>query len=141
MLRVPIALDFRSRSNPKEYVMKLLWLSPVAILLTLSAAAAAAPEKAAVEAKPPAATKPPVDLTKDVALAKKALAKAKITMSEAVEIALKEVPGKAVAGELVAEGDELDFMVEVIVDGKHKDVEIDAVSGKVEGVEDVSAED
>lgn len=81
------------------------------------------------------------DLDKDPAAAKKALAEAKITLAEAVAIALEKVPGKAVSAELKAEKDELDFEVEILVDGKHKEVEIDAVTGKIEGVEDVSAEE
>jgi uncharacterized membrane protein YkoI len=69
--------------------------------------------------------------------AKNALAEAKISLAQAVEIALKAVPGgKAVEAEIDLEGaDDVDFDVEVIVDGAHKKVEIDGVTGKVEVIE------
>ena len=69
--------------------------------------------------------------------AKTALAKAKITLAGAVEIALKAVAeSKAVEAEINLESaDDADYDVEVIVGGIHKIVEIDAVTGKVEEIE------
>jgi uncharacterized membrane protein YkoI len=73
------------------------------------------------------------DEASEHAAAKKGLAKAKITLSEAVQAALKKVPGgKAVQAEMEVEGDKVEFAVEVIApNGKHMETEVNAVTGVV----------
>ena len=57
-------------------------------------------------------------------------------------MALRKVPNsREVEAELEVDGDEIDFIVEVIAGGKHQNVEVDAVTGQVEGVEDETDED
>ena len=76
------------------------------------------------------------DETKEHANAKKAVVKAKITLREAVEIALKKIPnGKAVEAELETEDDGIEYEVEIIAEGKHMKVEIDPTTGAVKEVE------
>ncbi|HVC99095.1 MAG TPA: PepSY domain-containing protein [Pirellulales bacterium] len=72
------------------------------------------------------------DEAKEDAHARANLPKAKITLAEAVEIAMKKVPdGKAVEAELEMKADHLQFVVEIVTGKRHHEVEIDAVSGKV----------
>ncbi len=77
------------------------------------------------------------DEAKEHANAKKAVVKAKISLREAVEIALKKFPdGKAVEAELETEDDGIEYEVEVVVGGKHMEVEIDPVTGAIKEVEE-----
>jgi uncharacterized membrane protein YkoI len=70
-----------------------------------------------------------------------ALEKAKITLQHAVEIAQKEIPGgKPYAAELELKDDKAVYEVKLLVGGKEKEVKIDAVEGKVLGVEDEEEE-
>ena len=76
------------------------------------------------------------DEAKENAHVRANLPKAKITLAEAVEIAMKKVPdGKAVEAELEMKADHLEFLVEIVTGKRHHEVEIDAVSGKVIKVE------
>ncbi len=76
------------------------------------------------------------DEAKEDAHARANLPKAKITLAEAVEIAMKKVPdGKAVEAGLEMKADHLEFLVEIVTGKRHNEVEIDAVSGKVIQVE------
>jgi hypothetical protein len=62
--------------------------------------------------------------------------KARITMAQAVEIAAKEVKdGKPLRAELQMEDDQPQYEVTMIVGEQRAEVEIDALSGKVLGVE------
>jgi len=82
------------------------------------------------------------DEAKEHADAKKAVVKAKITLREAVEIALKKVPGgKAVEAELETEDDGIEYEVEVIVGGKHMEIEIDPTTGAVKEAKEEKAEE
>ena len=77
------------------------------------------------------------DEAKEHANAKIALGKAKLTMEQAVAAALKRLPdGKAVEAELELEGDDVVFEVEVVTGGKHMEVKLDAISGKIKAVEE-----
>ena len=71
------------------------------------------------------------------------LAKAKISLAQASEAALKEVPGgKVVEAELDVDDDEVAFEVEIAsADGKHLTFEVDARSGKVEAGETEDEDD
>lgn len=71
------------------------------------------------------------DEAREHATAKNGLAKAKITLSDAVQAALKKVPGgKAVQAEMEIERDKVEFAVEVIApNGKHMETEVDAITG------------
>ncbi|GJL61986.1 MAG: hypothetical protein NPIRA04_06400 [Nitrospirales bacterium] len=61
---------------------------------------------------------------------------AKITMAEAIEAAVKTVPGKAVAAEIDTEDDRTVFEVEIIDSaGKTKEVYIDGQTGEARKVE------
>lgn len=82
------------------------------------------------------------DEAKEHANAKIALGKAKLTMEQAVAAALKRLPdGKAVEAELELEGDEVVFEVEIVTGGKHMEVKLDAISGKIKEVEEEGKED
>jgi uncharacterized membrane protein YkoI len=115
--------------------MSLTWtrLAIALALLTFSAGAAALADD------PPA--KSDEASAGDVSLAKKAIAKTKITLGQAVEIALKRAPGKAVECRLYIDGDEVEYVVEIRAGDKHKDVAIDPAAGTVKDVDDVSPED
>lgn len=77
------------------------------------------------------------DEAKEHANARIALGKAKLTLEQAVAAALKQVPGgKAVEAELELEGNNVEFEVEVVSGGKHMEVTLDAVSGKVKNVKE-----
>jgi uncharacterized membrane protein YkoI len=73
------------------------------------------------------------------------LPKAKLTLAEAIPLALKSHPGgHAVEGGFEVDGDDYDFIIEISVGGKLYDVEVDAMTGKVESdneVADASAEE
>ena len=74
--------------------------------------------------------------------AKKGLASATITLKEAVQLALRKIPNsREVEAELEVDGDDIDYYVEVIAGGKHQVVEIDAVAGEVEAIEDEADEE
>ncbi|GJL48790.1 MAG: hypothetical protein NPIRA01_00170 [Nitrospirales bacterium] len=61
----------------------------------------------------------------------------KVTMAEAIEAAVKTVPGKAVAAEIDTEDDRTVFEVEIIdTAGKTKEVYIDGQTGEAHKVED-----
>ncbi len=65
--------------------------------------------------------------------AKKHLPKAKLTLVDAISAALKKhANGHAVNAEFNVDGDDYDFVVEIASGGKLYDVEIDAVTGKIE---------
>ena len=105
--------------------MKAATIALASMLLGLSSASIRADE---VEAR-------------EHANAKIALGKAKLTMEQAVAAALKQVPGgKAVEAELELEGDEVEFEVEVVSGGKHMEVSLDAISGKVKSVKEEGKE-
>jgi uncharacterized membrane protein YkoI len=59
----------------------------------------------------------------------------KVTLVQAIEAALKKVPGKAVLAELGMEGDKPRVSVKVFGDGKLTQVSVDAASGEVIGQE------
>lgn len=61
------------------------------------------------------------------------IANAKINLTQAVDSALKSVPGKALRAELDAEDDGNVFLVEVVSDNQIYEVSIDAATGKVLG--------
>lgn len=69
--------------------------------------------------------------------AKAGLERAKLTLAEAVEAALKKVPdGKAVEAEIETDATGAAFEVEVVSGTKHLDVKVDAVSGEILEVEE-----
>ncbi|HVX14948.1 MAG TPA: PepSY domain-containing protein [Pirellulales bacterium] len=69
--------------------------------------------------------------------AKAGLAKAKLSLAEAVDAALKKVPrGKAVEANLEHGTKATVFLIEVVSREKHLDVEIDSATGEVLGVEE-----
>jgi uncharacterized membrane protein YkoI len=77
----------------------------------------------------------------DYARAKAGLAKAKLTLADAVDAALKKVPkGKAVEAGLEHGEDETVFVIEVVSGAKHLEVEIDSATGEVLGVEEENEE-
>ena len=77
----------------------------------------------------------------EMAEIKEALAAAKITLGQALDIAGREVKGGlAYEAELEMEDGKPVYEVELVADGKFKEVEIDAVTGKVLEVEDEQAE-
>lgn len=77
------------------------------------------------------------DARQEYARAKAGLAKAKLTLVEAVEAALKKVPkGKAVEAGLEHGEDQTVFVIEVVSGKKHLEVEIDSATGEVLGVEE-----
>jgi uncharacterized membrane protein YkoI len=79
---------------------------------------------------------------KELAEAVKALDAAKITMIQAVEIAMKEVKGgKPYEAELEMEEGKPQYEVKVMADDKRLEVKIDAVSGKVLKVEKEEGEE
>jgi uncharacterized membrane protein YkoI len=81
------------------------------------------------------------DEGKEHAQARANLPKAKITLAEAVEIAMKKVPdGKAVEAVLQMHDNRLQFEVEIVTGKRHQEVEIDAMTGKVLQVEDEQQE-
>ena len=60
----------------------------------------------------------------------------RITMAEAIDAAVKVVPGKAVEAEIDSENDRTVFEIEIITDsGKTKEVYIDAQSGEAHKIE------
>lgn len=74
-------------------------------------------------------------------LAKKQLSKAVISLADAVRIALRRVPdSRAVEAELYLDDDELDFVVEVIAGGKHREVTVNAKTGNFTSADDESEE-
>lgn len=75
-----------------------------------------------------------------IANAKKHLAKAKLTLEDAITLALKKYPdGHAVEAGFEVEDDDYDYVVEIASGGRHHEVEIDALTGKVEGDEEEPA--
>jgi len=82
------------------------------------------------------------DESDELAEVKAGLAKAKVTLAQAVQAALKKVPGgKAVQAALEVDDDEAQFSVEIIAaDGKHTAVEVDAIEGTAEDVEEETDE-
>lgn len=69
--------------------------------------------------------------------AKAGLERARLTLAEAVEAALKRVPdGKAVEAEIETDATGAAFEVEVVSGTKHLDVKVDAVSGEILEVEE-----
>jgi uncharacterized membrane protein YkoI len=77
------------------------------------------------------------DADKDYALAKAGLAKAKLTLADAVDAALKKVPkGKAVEAGLEHGEDGTVFLIEVISGKKHLEVKIDSATGEALDVEE-----
>lgn len=77
----------------------------------------------------------------DYARAKAGLAKAKLTLADAVDAALKKVPkGKAVEAGLEHGEDGTVFVIEVVSGAKHLEVEIDSATGEVLGVEEENEE-
>jgi len=56
---------------------------------------------------------------------------AKIGIVQAIGVALKKAPGRAVSASLVQAGESLQFIVKVLVDEKLKTVKVDAVSGEL----------
>jgi uncharacterized membrane protein YkoI len=81
------------------------------------------------------------DTDKDYARAKAGLAKAKLTLADAVDAAVKKVPkGKAVEAGLEHGKDATVFVIEVVSGAKHLEVEIDAATGEVLGVEEENEE-
>jgi uncharacterized membrane protein YkoI len=67
--------------------------------------------------------------------AKIALGEAQLTMEEAIETALQELPnGKAVEAEIDLAADGAVFEVEIISGGKHMDVTLDALDGRIKEV-------
>ncbi len=77
------------------------------------------------------------DEAQEHANARMALGQAQLTMDQAVTAALKELPdGKAVEAELELAGEEVVFEVEIISGGKHMMVALDAMDGKIKGVEE-----
>jgi uncharacterized membrane protein YkoI len=67
-----------------------------------------------------------------------ALAKAKISLAEAVEIATKQVSGRAVEASIDADNGKIFFEVEVVDGKKHQEVTIDGLSGKLTAIEQES---
>jgi uncharacterized membrane protein YkoI len=61
----------------------------------------------------------------------KALAKAKVALPKAIEIAVKKVSGKAVGGDLEIENGVPVYEVEVFADGVLYEVEVDGITGDV----------
>jgi hypothetical protein len=73
---------------------------------------------------------------------KKQMAKeAKITMKQARAIAAKEVPGKIKEGELERENGQLIYSFDIAVKEGIKEVQVDAITGKVLKVETETAAD
>jgi uncharacterized membrane protein YkoI len=65
--------------------------------------------------------------------ARKHFSKAKLTLEQAIELALKKYPdGRAIEAGFDVEEDDYDFYVEVASGGRHHEVEIDAITGKIE---------
>jgi uncharacterized membrane protein YkoI len=90
----------------------------------------------------PAATWAGEDEDRQIAEAQIALGEAQLTMQEAIETALLELPdGKAVEAELDLAADGAEFEVEIISGGKHMEVALDASDGRVKEVEEVDDED
>ncbi len=105
-----------------------LQMACLALLLALSAAAARAAEDS-----------DDADAAAMQAAAREHLSKAKLTMEEAIAIALKKhAGGHAIEAAFEVDGDDYDFIVEVASGNKLFDVEIDAVSGKIESNEPVT---
>jgi len=70
---------------------------------------------------------------------RKHLPKAKLTLADAIALALKKHPGgHAVEAGFDVDGDDYDFVVEVASGSKHYDVEIDAVTSKIESDKELS---
>ena len=71
------------------------------------------------------------DAASEIANAKKGLAAAKISLVDAIHSAMKKVPGgKVVQAELEVENGEAEFEVEIVAaDGKHMEIDVDAVTG------------
>jgi len=66
-----------------------------------------------------------------------AAARAKVTLAQAIEIALKEVPnGRAYEAELEDEDGKLVYEVAIVAGDRCKEVTVNAMTGKVLGVED-----
>ncbi len=64
---------------------------------------------------------------------KKHLPKAKLTLEEAIDLALKKHPdGQAVEAGFEVEAGDYDYIIEISSGGKSYEVEVDAVSGKIE---------
>ena len=59
------------------------------------------------------------------------LASAKLTLSDAINYALSEVPGKVLSAELADDGSPLAYKVEVVQQGKTREVLVDAQTGRV----------
>jgi len=71
--------------------------------------------------------------------AKTAIGKAHCSLSEAVTTALKELPdGKAVQAELLLEGADAVYEVEIVTGGSHMMVALDAANGQIKTVEEES---
>ena len=108
----------------KTYSLLTAWLLGALVITSVSVAATPEEEDAAARAKVVAN-----------------LGKATVSLSSAVQTALTKLPGgRAVEALFEVDGDKLEFYVEVIVNGKHHDVSIDAKSGKVVAVEDTEDE-
>lgn len=77
------------------------------------------------------------DVRQDQSRAKAGLAKAKLSLAEAVDAALKKVPkGKAVEAGFDRREQGAVYVVEVVSGQKHLEVEIDAATGEALGVEE-----
>jgi len=75
------------------------------------------------------------DKDRECAEAKIALGEAQLTMEEAIETALQELPnGKAVEAEIDLAADGAVFEVEIISGGKHMEVTLDALDGRIKEV-------
>lgn len=81
------------------------------------------------------------DQARECAEAKIALGEAQLTMEEAIETALTELPdGKAVEAEIDLAADGAVFEVEIISGGKHMEVTLDALDGRIKEVEEEDEE-
>lgn len=81
------------------------------------------------------------DEAQEHADARLALDQAKLSLEQAIETALKELPeGKAVEAELELEEGAAVYEVEILAGGKHMMVAIDATDGTVKGVEEEAEE-
>jgi uncharacterized membrane protein YkoI len=81
------------------------------------------------------------DEQQEYARARAGLAKAKLTLEQAVEAAVKKVPhGKAVEAAIENEKQGTVFEVEVISGKKHMEVQVDAATGEILGVEEEDEE-
>lgn len=71
----------------------------------------------------------------------KALAATKLTLAQAIDAALKKVPGRVVGAHLELEGAKALFDVLVLTEGRLRGVEVDGVSGAIIEVEDEDDDD